>query len=244
MFTRHQLYQLYDEGRGPTIRLIESLLDYIEELKHDPHNRQQRTIEDLAGHIRKLTARLKKVEDQLAKQLCLNCQLKRRIAELEAATVVKDSHNSSLPPSKDPPAAKAANALKRTKSLRRPSGRRPGGQPGHPGHTRPLSEQPDRVVTHSPSLCRGCGASLVEGSIVGCDRRQVVEIPPVKPWVVEHHALTKRCGTCGELTKGRFPQGVEAAVQYGSGVRARAVYLTNYQLLPYRRGALVTGRPL
>lgn len=53
--------------------------------------------------------------------------------------------------------------------------------------------------------------------------------------MVEHRVLTKRCPSCDELTNGRFPQGVEAAVQYGRGVRARAVYLVNYQLLPYRR---------
>lgn len=235
MFTRHQLYQLYEEGREPTVRLIESLLDYIEELKHDPRNRRQRHIADLAERIGKLQAKLKRVEGKLDKQLCLNYELKRRIAELEAAAVTKDSHNSSLPPALDPPAAKAANAIRRTRSLRRPSGKRPGAQPGHPGHTRPRVEQPDRVVTHAPALCRGCGASLSAGYIVKCERRQVIDLPPVKPWVVEHRALTKRCRSCDEVTKGRFPAEVKAAVQYGGGVRARAVYLVNYQLLPYRR---------
>lgn len=239
MFTRHQLYQLYEEGREPTIQLIESLLDYIEELKRDPHNRQQRHIVDLSERIQKLAARLKRVEEKLAKQQCLNYELKRRIAELEAAAVVRDSHNSGLPPALDPPAAKAANAIRRTRSLRRPSGKLPGAQPGHPGHTRPRVEQPDRVMTHSPSLCRGCGASLAGGYVVKCESRQIIELPPVKPWVVEHRALTKRCRSCDGLTKGRFPQGVKAAVQYGRGVRARAVYLVNYQLLPYRRAAEV-----
>jgi len=239
MFTRHQLYQLYEEGREPTIRLIESLLDYIEELKHDPHNRQQRHIADLAERIGKLAARLKRVEGKLARQQCLNYELKRRIAELAAAAVARDSHNSGLPPALDPPAAKAANAIRRTRSLRRPSGKRPGGQAGHPGHTRPRVERPDQVVTHTPALCRGCGGSLSGGYVVRCERRQVIDIPPVRPWVVEHRALTKRCRGCNELTKGRFPQRVKAAVQYGRGVRARAVYLVNYQLLPYRRAAEV-----
>jgi transposase len=237
MFTRHQLYQLYEEGREPTIRLIESLLDYIEELKHDPHNRQQRQIDDLAERIGKLSARLKRVEEKLARQQCLNYELKRRIAELEASAVVRDSHNSSLPPALDPPAVKAANAIRRTKSLRRPSGRRPGGQPGHRGSTRPRTEQPDQVITHAPALCRGCGATLAGGYLVKCESRQVIELPPVKPWVVEHRALTKRCRSCDTLTKGRFPKEVKAAVQYGRGVRARATYLVNYQLLPYRRAA-------
>ena len=237
MFTRYQLYQLYEEGSEPTVRLIESLLDYIEELKADPHNRQQRHIADLAERIAKLLARLKRVEEKLAKQQCLNYELKRRIVELEAAAVVKDSHNSGLPPALDPPAAKAANAIRRTRSLRRPSGKLRGAQPGHPGHTRPRLEQPDRVVTHAPRECRGCGASLSGAYIIRCESRQVIELPPVKVWVVEHRALTKRCRSCDHLTKGRFPAGVKAAVQYGPGVRAHAVYLVNYQLLPYRRAA-------
>jgi transposase len=228
-------YQLYEEGCEPTVRLIESLLDYIEELKHDPRNRRQRHVADLAERIGKLTARLRRVDEKLAKQQCLNYELKRRIAELEAAAVVRDSHNSSLPPSMDPPAAKAANSIKRTRCLRRPSGKRPGAQPGHRGHTRPLSEQPDKVVTHAPAVCRGCGASLSGGYLVKCDRQQVIDLPPVKPWIVEHRALTKRCASCDALTKGRFPKEIKATVQYGRGVRARAVYLVNYQLLPYRR---------
>ena len=123
LFTRHQLYQLYEEGAEPTVRLIESLLDYIEEFKHDPRNRQQRHIADLAARIAKLQARLKRVEQKLERQQCLNYELKRRIAELEASAVARDSHNSSLPPSQDPPVAKAANAIRRTRSLRRPSGK-------------------------------------------------------------------------------------------------------------------------
>ena len=93
MFTRHQLYQLYEEGREPTVRLIESLLDYIEELKHDPHHRQQRQIAELAAHIAKLQSRLRRVEQRLARQLCLNYELRRRIAEVEAASVTKDSES-------------------------------------------------------------------------------------------------------------------------------------------------------
>jgi transposase len=93
-----------------------------------------------------VAGRLKRVKERLARQEFLNHQLQRRVAELEAATVVGDSHNSSLPPSLDPPAARATNVVRRTRSLRRPSGRRPGAQPGHQGHTRPRIEQPERVA--------------------------------------------------------------------------------------------------
>ena len=156
LLTRHQLDQLEEEGREPAIRLIESVLDYIEQLRHDSSNRQRRHIADLSGHISKLTARLKRAKDQLAKQLCLNCRLKRRIAELEAATVVKDSHNSSLPPSIDPPAEGGQRAKNVRRSSCRPSGRRPGGQPDRPGSHQGL-ECAARSCDHTcPVPVRGC----------------------------------------------------------------------------------------
>ena len=88
MFTRHQLYQLYQEGAEPTVRLIESLLNYIEALKADPQNSRQRHIDELAARIAKLQERLERVKQKLAKQACLNYALRRRIAELEAASVI------------------------------------------------------------------------------------------------------------------------------------------------------------
>jgi hypothetical protein len=80
------------------------------------------------------------------------------------ALVTKDSHNSSRPPSTDPPWAK------RTRSLRRPSGRRPGGQAGHRGETLRLSERSDRIVEHRPRECRGCHTPLAAAHVVHRDR--------------------------------------------------------------------------
>jgi transposase len=237
VLTRQQLYELYYQGPQPTLLYIEALLAELADFERRFEERQDRLVVSQRHYIEKLSEQLKRAKEKLWRQEALNYQLKRRVAELEAAAVVKDSHNSSLPPSTDGPAAKAANSVRRTRSLRRPSRKRPGAQAGHPGHTRAMSEQPDRVVTHAPRECRGCGASLASGYVVRCERRQVIDLPPIKPWVVEHRALTKRCATCDALTKGRFPKEIKAAVQYGSGVRARAVYLVNYQLLPYRRAS-------
>jgi transposase len=222
MLTRQQLYELYYEGPEATLHYIKGLLEELADQRRILGAHQQRIIDAQHERNEKLAGRLKRVKERLARQECLNHQLKRRVAELEAAAVVRDSHNSSLPPSLDPPAAKAANSVRRTRS----------------GCVARIAfEQPDRVVTHSPSRYRGCGASLAGGYIVKRGSRQVIDLPPVRPWVVEHRALTKRCPTCDVLTKGRFPAEVKAAVQYGRGVRARAVYLVNYQLLPYRRAA-------
>jgi transposase len=71
------------------------------------------------------------------------------------------------------------------------------------------------------------------GHLISRERRPVIEIIPAKLPVTEHQAVVVRCTRCGFKTKGEFPPGVRASVQYGSSVKARAVYLINYQLLPY-----------
>lgn len=159
-----------------------------------------------------------------------NHRLRRRNLELEAL-ISKDSHNSSRPPSSDPPWAK------RTKSLRRPSGKLRGGQPGHVGHRLRLTQKPQRVITHRPKQCRHCLSPLREGWSTGAERRQVIDLVPARLRVTEHRAEVVRCPACGKRTRAEFPTGVKATVQYGPSILARALYLHDYQLLPYARTA-------
>lgn len=102
-----------------------------------------------------------------------NYSLRRRLAELEAL-ISKDSHNSSRPPSSDP------LSLARTKSLRHPSGRRVGGQAGHPGQTLMRTNKPSRVVVHRPVRCPRCTGPLTSAQTIGRERRQVIEIVPAR----------------------------------------------------------------
>lgn len=155
--------------------------------------------------------------------------LTARVRELEAR-LNKDSHNSHQPPASDGPA-------KRTKkrSLRKRSGKQSGGQPGHPGVTRVLVDDPDVVVTHVPSVCSGCGMGLETAVEVKRERRQVIEIPQPQPEVTEHQALHKACSACQTVTAGAFPPEVTQPVQYGPRTLAVAVYLQTYQLLPCER---------
>ena len=69
----------------------------------------------------------------------------------------KNSSNSSVPPSQE---SIAARELHRTKSLRKPSGKPSGGQPGHEGHTLKTVAEPDRIIKHEPAYCRCCGRPL------------------------------------------------------------------------------------
>jgi transposase len=156
--------------------------------------------------------------------------LTARVSELEAR-LAKNSHNSSQPPSSDGPA-------RRPQSLRRASGKKPGGQQGHPGTTLAVSATPDTRLAHRPATCAACGSQLTAVAVDAATapvRRQVYELPPQRLQVTEHVALTKCCPHCQHRTPGTFPDGVTQATQYGPQVRAWAVYLSQYQLLPVER---------
>lgn len=228
MLTRRQLYELYWEGPDVVVRLIEDLYEHIAATEPPEVRALRLTVDSQLELIRKLQARLKRLGERLARQECLTYALKRRLAEL-GDRVGKDSRNSSLPPSSDPP------SVRRTRSLRRRTGRKAGGQVGHRGSTRQPEPRPDQVVTHAPAECRGCGAPLGSAQATRAERRQLVEVPPVRLLVTEHRAETRRCASCGMETKAAFPAGVTAPVCYGPGLRARAAYLHQYQLLPVAR---------
>lgn len=99
--------------------------------------------------------------------------LRAEVAELKRQ-VGQTSQNSSEPPASDSPFTKPA-----PKSLRRKSGRKPGGQPGHPGSTLALVADPHERKRHEPGPCIGCGAELTDAPEVGVERRQVFGLPPL-----------------------------------------------------------------
>ena len=164
-------------------------------------------------------------------------RLEARVAEQDAqiaelrARLAQNSRNSSRPPSSDGYAKPPV-----TRSLRRSSGRKPGGQPGHRGHHLQRVERPDEVVWHAPERCAGCGGDLAAAPVVGEEARQVFDLPPVRLVVCEHRGQRRRCA-CGHVTTAAFPAGVGAPAQYGPRVRALGLYLTAYQHLPYDRAA-------
>lgn len=121
-----------------------------------------------------------------------------RIAALEAeiAALKKSPRNSSLPPSTEHPHAKPTPPRQR-------SGRKPGGQPGHPKHERPLIPVAEctEVIVLKPSECRRCGTRL-SGDDSQPLRHQVWELPEIQPLVTEYQRHRRECPCCHETTCG------------------------------------------
>jgi transposase len=151
-----------------------------------------------------------------------------RVQELEGR-LAKDSHNSGKPPSSD-------GLARKTKSLRKRSGKKAGGQLGHRGETLRLVAVPDEVVEHRPLVCSACQTLLPDDALVVVrERRQVQDLPPVQLYRTEHQVLHVCCPRCQAVSKGGFPAQVPSRAQYGPRLRALAVYLVEQQLVPYAR---------
>jgi transposase len=171
------------------------------------------------------------VEQLLAAERTIE-DLRAKLRKLEDQKAL-NSTNSSKPPASDglakPPAPR---------SLRTKTGRKPGGQPGHPGHTLQPVKKPDHVKVH-PLLhcpCGHCGGmSLHNEPVLDYERRQVFDLPPLNLVVTEHQVEIKVCPLSGLRVRAAFPADVQAPVQYGPHFRGLTLYFFNQQFLPFDR---------
>lgn len=133
-----------------------------------------------------------------------------------------NSRNSSKPPSTDP---------KREKQTRKKTNKKSGGQPGHAGTTLKQIEDPDGI--ESLKIDR---RTLPKGEYedAGVEKRQIFDID-ISRWVTEYQAEVLVNKVTGKYYTASFPEGVTKAVQYGNKLKAHAVYMSQYQLLPYNR---------
>lgn len=162
-------------------------------------------------------------------------RLKARVNELEVenaalrARLAQNSANSHKPPATDgyqkKPLIKPA--------LPKTPGKKPGGQPGHPGKTLEMVEIPDAVQRHQATHCQHCGLTLSgEGQVVA--RRQVFDLPKPRLYVEEHQLIAHQC-VCGCTQTGQFPQQVAAPVQYGPRIRAHSILLNVDYRVPFAK---------
>jgi transposase len=210
--------------------------------------RQQ--LRDALAAVESLRAANQQLEARNAELVTRNEELAARVAvladrlSLREEEAGRDSESSSKPPSTDNIATRQTRAQRRAaaRQAKAEAKRKPGKQPGSAGCDRARVE-PQDTVEHRPLSCGGCGKGLDAAAVCGQVTRQVIDLPEITPRVVDHVAYRCRC-SCGVETLADFPPAARAAVCYGPGVRALAIYLLDRQHLPYERCAELLGEVL
>ncbi len=187
-------------------------------------------IEFLETQLDDYKARVTRLEVQ-------NSRLEARVVDLESQ-LAKNSSNSGKPPSSDGP-----GKVPRTQSSRERSGKSPGGQPGHRGSTLERSANPDKRVRHRVDKCHSCEKDLSTQKPDSIDERQIFDLPQIKLECTAHEAEVKICSGCGKENRAQMSAILEsepsALAIYGPNFRGLGVYLTQSQLLPFKRSVEV-----
>ncbi len=192
----------------------------------------EQAISELIEKVNSLTSRLYETVKNYAElqlkyaELELeNTELKSKVTELEAR-LNSNSRNSSKPPSSD-------GYQKKPAFPRKKKGKK-GGQQGHQGRTLRQVEHPDKTVKHQPGPC-DCGHEFSDEELSVAETRQVFDLPQSRLEVISHELLKGKCPVCGKWHKGVAPEGVNAPVQYGQGVKALTTLLNVDYRIPFKK---------
>ena len=172
---------------------------------------------------------IQSVKEHLKKDLNISSGLRTAIELLLVLisvlvnTITLNSKNSSKPPSSDP--------NRKKKSKKGTSDRKPGGQTGHIGSTLKKIDEPDEIV--ELKIDTNMLPQNRNFHDVGVETRQVIDIE-INQVVTEYRAQILEDGL-GNRFVAEFPFGVTRPVQYGSNVKANALYMSHYQMVPYER---------
>ncbi len=186
---------------------------------------REKIIAELIIRLDRLEGRVLELERENAFLKKENAELRDRLSGHENP---KNSRNSSIPPSRD------ENRPMKNQSLRKSTGRKPGGQPGHKGNTLKMTADPDLVVELRPDYCRNCGSSLSRAGSAVERSRQTVDIPPIRAVRTEYRAYGAQCA-CGCTTVADFPEEAGCPVSYGSNIEGLIGYFHARQYLPFKR---------
>lgn len=186
-------------------------------------------IKQLLQQVNSLTSTVDSLNATINTQTQLIVQLNQTIQELKEQ-LNKNSKNSSKPPSSEGYKKPAP------KSLRKPSGKKVGGQDGHQGTHLAVITAPDEIVTHMPSACKGCRHyQMCKGTACIAEKRHVIDAV-VTVNVTEHQVLELPiCMLHGDTRRGEFPADVKAAVQYGENLQSLAVALNTVGAVSIKR---------
>ena len=189
----------------------------------DADERLQRENERLRRELAERERRLAKAAKEIA-------DAKKQIADLERQLALRQQNSTTT---SKPPASDGLAGRQRIRGRRRKSRRKPGGQPGHPGHSRALvpAERVNTIIDLVPDVCGHCNRALRACDDGGDPRRhQVTELPPIEAHITEYRCHRRRCRRCGRLTHATLPD--EAVGQFGPQLTALIAYLTVVCRLP------------
>ena len=189
----------------------------------DPDERLKRENERLRRELAERERQLAEAEKRIA-------DARKQIADLERQLALRQQNSTTT---SKPPSSDGLAGHQRERGRRKKSRRKPGGQPGHPGHSRPLvpPERVNAILDLVPETCRHCQAALQARHDVGEPRRhQVTELPPIEAHITEYRCHRIICPACGTTTQAVLPD--EIAGQFGPQLTALIAYLTVVCRLP------------
>lgn len=195
----------------------------------------QAQIDALKAQLRAKDARIAELEALVAKQAAQLAQLAKQV-EMLTEKLARNSRNSNLPPSSDPPGRSGSSGKKPKK--RRKQKRKRGGQVGHSGAHRALvpAEQVTEIEDIFPRRCENCWEMLPEIPDPDAQRYQVTEVPPITPTIIEYRRHAVRCA-CGYTTRVPFEQSQIPRSAFGPRLMSLVVLLSGIYHLSRRKTA-------
>lgn len=169
---------------------------------------------------------------------CQNPECEKRIKILEEEVLeLREKLNRLIKPPKNSGNSGIASSKDENKKYyppREKSGKEIGGQLGHKGITKTLSENPDEIVEFKEKICPNCGSEQIK-EIKTLSKRQLIELPEVKVLIKEYQTKLCECENCKELIESKFPENIKAPIQYGDRVKAVSGYLKTQHNLSHNK---------
>lgn len=177
------------------------------------------------------TAKRKAEELSREELIALVYEMAKKINELEAEIVrfkqpPSTSRNSSQPPARD---------FKGSTSKKRKRRKKKGAQPGHEKQERALVDKPNKIIEAYVDKCENCHINLLDQVPVQVVRRQITELPEIKPVVIETRQYEVACPCCGTLQRGKLPEGLPVGRYFGPRLEATLTHLHHEHHIAFKR---------
>jgi transposase len=183
-------------------------------------------VAELERRLPELKALVESQAAEIARLLALLAERDAELAALRARPAAgKNSQNSSVPPSQSFKANRHPNPA---------SGKKRGARKGHRGVSR-FRALPDRILACRPKRCQRCGRDLSDARGHERGRSQLIELPPVRPQVIEAVRYRCTCPGCGAKNTGSYPPGWDPRQSFGPRLQTLLAYLHHHQHIAYQR---------